>query len=184
MVISRQRHAPRRAQLFGRALGLRRLWIQQLASRLASSSASLDSREDGRDEDECPNITPPSSGSARAPTSPTTPTTARMRCGSRTARSSLPAPARRRSRAMPTASIRRRRSSRRSRRATCSPSSRSARASGSRWNSYEDDAVGLSGERRSGKFWMTRVTLKPRVRFAAGTRGRRGEARRYSPQIP
>ena len=34
--------------------------------------------------------------------------------------------------------------------------------------SYEDDAVGLL-EKDGGKFWMTRVTLKPRVRFADGT---------------
>ena len=34
--------------------------------------------------------------------------------------------------------------------------------------SYEDDAVGLL-EKDGAKFWMTRVTLKPRVRFASGT---------------
>jgi organic hydroperoxide reductase OsmC/OhrA len=34
--------------------------------------------------------------------------------------------------------------------------------------SYEDDAVGLL-EKDGGKLWITRVTLKPRVRFAAGT---------------
>jgi organic hydroperoxide reductase OsmC/OhrA len=34
--------------------------------------------------------------------------------------------------------------------------------------SYEDDAVGLL-EKDGAKFWMTRVTLKPRVRFAGGT---------------
>jgi len=34
--------------------------------------------------------------------------------------------------------------------------------------SYEDDAVGLL-EKDGGKLWMTRVTLKPRVRFAPGT---------------
>jgi len=33
--------------------------------------------------------------------------------------------------------------------------------------SYEDDAVGLL-EKDGGKLWMTRVTLKPRVRFAGG----------------
>jgi organic hydroperoxide reductase OsmC/OhrA len=33
--------------------------------------------------------------------------------------------------------------------------------------SYEDDAVGFL-EKDGGKLWMTRVTLKPRVRFAAG----------------
>jgi len=33
--------------------------------------------------------------------------------------------------------------------------------------SYEDDAVGLV-EKDGGKLWMTRVTLKPRVRFAGG----------------
>jgi organic hydroperoxide reductase OsmC/OhrA len=34
--------------------------------------------------------------------------------------------------------------------------------------SYEDDAVGHL-EKDGGKLWMTRVTLKPRVRFAVGT---------------
>jgi organic hydroperoxide reductase OsmC/OhrA len=34
--------------------------------------------------------------------------------------------------------------------------------------SYEDDAVGLL-EKDGGKLWIARVTLKPRVRFAAGT---------------
>ena len=34
--------------------------------------------------------------------------------------------------------------------------------------SYEDDAVGLL-EKDGGKLWMTRVTLKPRVRFVSGT---------------
>ena len=34
--------------------------------------------------------------------------------------------------------------------------------------SYEDDAVG-NLEKDGGKLWMTRVTLKPRVRFAEGT---------------
>jgi organic hydroperoxide reductase OsmC/OhrA len=34
--------------------------------------------------------------------------------------------------------------------------------------SYEDDAVGLL-EKDGGKWWMTRVTLKPRARFASGT---------------
>lgn len=34
--------------------------------------------------------------------------------------------------------------------------------------SYEGDAVGLL-EKDGAKFWMTRVTLRPRVQFAAGT---------------
>jgi organic hydroperoxide reductase OsmC/OhrA len=34
--------------------------------------------------------------------------------------------------------------------------------------SYEDDAVGLL-EKDGGKLWIARVTLKPRVRFGAGT---------------
>ena len=34
--------------------------------------------------------------------------------------------------------------------------------------SYEDDAVGLL-EKDGGKLWITRVTLKPHVRFADGT---------------
>ncbi len=34
--------------------------------------------------------------------------------------------------------------------------------------SYEDKAVGFL-EHDSGKFWMTRVILNPRIRFAAGT---------------
>jgi organic hydroperoxide reductase OsmC/OhrA len=35
---------------------------------------------------------------------------------------------------------------------------------------YEDDAEGHLEKGRTGKFWMTRVTLRPRVRFAAGTK--------------
>jgi organic hydroperoxide reductase OsmC/OhrA len=34
---------------------------------------------------------------------------------------------------------------------------------------YEDDAEGFLEKGANGKLWMTRVTLKPRVRFAAGT---------------
>lgn len=36
--------------------------------------------------------------------------------------------------------------------------------------SYEDDALGIL-EKEGGKLWMTRVTLRPRVSFAAGTTG-------------
>jgi organic hydroperoxide reductase OsmC/OhrA len=35
-------------------------------------------------------------------------------------------------------------------------------------DSYEDDAVGHLEKGDSGKLWMTRVTLRPRVRFAQG----------------
>jgi organic hydroperoxide reductase OsmC/OhrA len=35
--------------------------------------------------------------------------------------------------------------------------------------SYEDDAVGHLEKGDNGKFWMTKVTLRPRVRFASGT---------------
>jgi len=35
--------------------------------------------------------------------------------------------------------------------------------------SYEDDAVGYLEKGESGKLWMARATLRPRVRFAAGT---------------
>jgi len=35
--------------------------------------------------------------------------------------------------------------------------------------SYEDDAVGMLEKGGNGKLWMAHVTLKPRVRFAAGT---------------
>jgi organic hydroperoxide reductase OsmC/OhrA len=35
-------------------------------------------------------------------------------------------------------------------------------------DSYEDDAVGVLEKGENGKLWMTRVTLKPRVRFAPG----------------
>jgi organic hydroperoxide reductase OsmC/OhrA len=35
---------------------------------------------------------------------------------------------------------------------------------------YEDDAEGHLEKGRTGKFWMARVTLRPRVRFAAGTK--------------
>lgn len=35
--------------------------------------------------------------------------------------------------------------------------------------SYEDDAVGYLEKAESGKLWMARATLRPRVRFAAGT---------------
>jgi organic hydroperoxide reductase OsmC/OhrA len=35
-------------------------------------------------------------------------------------------------------------------------------------DAYEDDAVGFLEKGENGKLWMTRVTLKPRVRFADG----------------
>ena len=35
--------------------------------------------------------------------------------------------------------------------------------------SYEDDAVGIMEKNAQGKLWVSRVTLRPRVRFAAGT---------------
>jgi organic hydroperoxide reductase OsmC/OhrA len=35
--------------------------------------------------------------------------------------------------------------------------------------SYEDDAIGFLEKGASGKLWMARATLRPRVRFAAGT---------------
>jgi organic hydroperoxide reductase OsmC/OhrA len=35
-------------------------------------------------------------------------------------------------------------------------------------DAYEDDAVGYLEQGASGKFWIARVTLKPRVRFATG----------------
>jgi organic hydroperoxide reductase OsmC/OhrA len=36
-------------------------------------------------------------------------------------------------------------------------------------DAYDDDAVGTLGKDEHGKFWMARVTLRPRVRFAPGT---------------
>ena len=36
-------------------------------------------------------------------------------------------------------------------------------------DSYEDDAVGFLEKGANGKLWMARATLRPRVRFAAGT---------------
>jgi len=36
-------------------------------------------------------------------------------------------------------------------------------------DSYEDDAAGVLEKGEGGKLWMTRVALKPRVRFAPGT---------------
>jgi len=36
-------------------------------------------------------------------------------------------------------------------------------------DAYDDDAVGVLEKGPNGKFWMSRVTLKPRVRFAPGT---------------
>jgi len=36
-------------------------------------------------------------------------------------------------------------------------------------DAYDDDAVGVLEKGPNGKFWMARVTLKPRVRFAPGT---------------
>ncbi len=35
--------------------------------------------------------------------------------------------------------------------------------------SYEDDAVGFMDKNSSGKLWVARTTLRPRVRFASGT---------------
>lgn len=35
-------------------------------------------------------------------------------------------------------------------------------------DTYDDDAVGKLDKGASGKFWMANVTLRPRVRFAAG----------------
>ena len=35
-------------------------------------------------------------------------------------------------------------------------------------DAYEDDAVGVVEKRADGKFWVSRVTLKPRARFAPG----------------
>jgi organic hydroperoxide reductase OsmC/OhrA len=36
-------------------------------------------------------------------------------------------------------------------------------------DAYEDDAVGYLEKGVNGRFWVARVTLKPRVRFATGT---------------
>ena len=36
-------------------------------------------------------------------------------------------------------------------------------------DAYEDDAVGVLEKGEGGKLWMGHVTLRPRVRFAAGT---------------
>jgi organic hydroperoxide reductase OsmC/OhrA len=36
-------------------------------------------------------------------------------------------------------------------------------------DSYEDDAVGIMEKGSNGKLWVSRVTLRPRVIFAAGT---------------
>jgi organic hydroperoxide reductase OsmC/OhrA len=35
--------------------------------------------------------------------------------------------------------------------------------------SYEDDAVGYMDKKANGKLWVSRVILRPRIRFAAGT---------------
>jgi organic hydroperoxide reductase OsmC/OhrA len=35
--------------------------------------------------------------------------------------------------------------------------------------SYEDDAVGYMTKNANGKLWVSRVILRPRIRFAAGT---------------
>ena len=37
-------------------------------------------------------------------------------------------------------------------------------------DSYEDDAFGIMTKRADGKLWVSHVTLRPRVRFAAGTK--------------
>ena len=36
-------------------------------------------------------------------------------------------------------------------------------------DSYEDDATGIMEKGANGKLWVSHVTLRPRVRFAAGT---------------
>lgn len=36
-------------------------------------------------------------------------------------------------------------------------------------DSYDDDAVGVMEKGSDGKLWVSRVTLRPRIRFAAGT---------------
>ncbi|HLJ52612.1 MAG TPA: OsmC family protein [Rhizomicrobium sp.] len=36
-------------------------------------------------------------------------------------------------------------------------------------DSYEDDAVGVMEKNASGKLWVSRVTLQPRITFASGT---------------
>ena len=36
-------------------------------------------------------------------------------------------------------------------------------------DSYEDDAFGIMEKNAQGKLWVSHVTLRPRVRFAAGT---------------
>jgi organic hydroperoxide reductase OsmC/OhrA len=36
-------------------------------------------------------------------------------------------------------------------------------------DSYEDDAVGIMEKNPDGKLWVSRVTLRPRITFAAGT---------------
>ncbi|MBI3675368.1 MAG: OsmC family protein [Proteobacteria bacterium] len=36
-------------------------------------------------------------------------------------------------------------------------------------DSYDDDAVGVLEKDEGGRFWVSRVTLRPRARFAAGT---------------
>ncbi len=36
-------------------------------------------------------------------------------------------------------------------------------------DSYEDDAVGIMEKGSNGKLWVSRVTLRPRVKFAGGT---------------
>lgn len=36
-------------------------------------------------------------------------------------------------------------------------------------DSYEDDAVGFMEKNSNGKLWVSRVTLRPRIKFAEGT---------------
>lgn len=36
-------------------------------------------------------------------------------------------------------------------------------------DSYEDDAVGIMEKNSNGKLWVSRVTLRPKIRFADGT---------------
>jgi organic hydroperoxide reductase OsmC/OhrA len=37
-------------------------------------------------------------------------------------------------------------------------------------DSYEDDAVGIMEKGANGKLWVSRVTLRPRIKFAPGTK--------------
>ena len=87
--------------------------------------------------------------------------TAASRCRPRPRRRSCRSPLRPRPRSIP-----RRRSSPRSPRATCSPSSISPAAPGSSSTSYEDDAEGVMEKNAAGRYWISRVTLRPRIAYA------------------